>query len=416
MKFRSRCYVRPMMPPVRWLALLMMTLIIVGCAGRRTRLSYAQSPGALGFTAALYDELRQERGNLFFSPASLRVTLALATGGARGKTAQQLRAALRLADGDAAHAAMAGSLERWSAIGNGGQIQLRVANRLWAHRDLTLAPQFVALARDQYHAPVAQLDFADGEGSRNVINHWVGEQTSHMIDELINPGALNRLTRLVLTNAVFFKAKWQNEFEASLTKPAPFLGAARGTQAQLMHQEARLLYRELDGGQLLELPYGNGDVVLDVLLPSDPKGLRALEDQLVAGALQGWLASLDQRLVDVYLPKFHASWGAQLADTFAAMGAPLAFSRAADFSGIAAADRSPLCISEVAHQAVIDVDEEGTTAAAATAVIVAMPSASLEREEKPIVFRADHPFVYLIRAKSSDEILFLGRLVDPAAR
>jgi serpin B len=408
---RRNCYGR--------LTFVLVALALGGCALHSPAVVNAGPPppvgstGASGFAARLYDQLRGQRGNLFFSPASIRMALAMTYAGAAGETATQLRLGLDLPDGDAAHAAMAATRARWQALDGSSRIVLRVANRLWGQRGTHFEPPFLTLARDRYGAPLGEVDFVRArEASRREINGWVSAQTEHKIAELIPPGALDADTRLVLTNAVYLNARWTAPFAPRDTQPAPFLGAGHDVQVQLMRQKSDLAYADLEGGQLLELNYGDGKLVMDVLLPDRANGLAKLEEQLVDGALPGWLARLSLASVDAALPRFHSSAQLSLKPLLEAMGMSLPFDRrGADFSGITGG--RDLFLSEALHQAVITVDEYGTEAAAATAIVGEWTSAVIVR--KQAVFRADHPFLYLIRERDSDEILFLGRLVDPSA-
>ena len=367
--------------------------------------------GASGFAARLYKQLRGVRGNLFFSPASIRMAMALSYAGAAGQTATQLRLGLGLADGDAAHAAMEATRKRLRALDSPPSLTLNIVNRLWARRGLQLRPAFLAIAGERYGAPLGEVDFAhDPERSRRAINEWVSEQTAHLIPELLPRDTIDAQTQLVLVNAVYFKARWVAPFRPADTEPASFLGAGRAVQAQLMRKTIEANYAEVEGGQLLELSYAGYELVMDVLLPARADGLAALEQRLVDGALPGWLAHLEIANVDVALPRLHSSSRLNLNATLAAMGMTLPFDQQrADFSGITGA--RGFYLSEVVHQAVVTVDEQGTEAAAATGKTYRVI------EKRPhVIFRADHPFIYLIRERGSDEILFLGRLVDPTTQ
>ena len=398
--------------------------ILLGCARPQTMHANMaqprQSPRAIDFEARLYDVLRAQPGNLFFSPASIRAALTLTYGGARDETAQELRDALRLPAGDAAQAEMADRLRRWLDLGNdgaakdGAQLRLHLANRLWARHGLPLEPRFVTLARDRYGATIGELDFDDPSRSLDAIDTWVSHETDGTIPRLLSAGDIATSTRLMLVNAIYFKATWTNPFDPRFTQAAPFFGATPGLQAQLMLRRSHFAYAEFPGGQLLELMYGKGAIVLDVLLPATPDGLPRLEQQLVDGALPGWLASLRPENVAVALPRFHATWRANLTASLRALGITRLFSADdAQLSGIVA-DR-PLNVSQIVHQAVLAVDERGSEAAAASGVLITSELISNRHPEAAKSFRADHPFVFVIRVRDSDEILFMGRLVTPDA-
>jgi serine protease inhibitor len=404
-----------------WLLLLLGT----GCAAGRGATpapapAMATAPGAgeSRFAARLFGQLRAEPANLFFSPTSIRTALALATAGARGETAAQLRAAAALPDGEAAHEELGAQQQRWAgfsgvdAAAHPG-IVLRVANRLWGQSGRPFLPATLALLRDRYRAPLAEVDFAaDPEAARRQINGWVDQETAHKIPELLGPDTIRRITGLVLTNAIYMKAEWQFPFLDSATHSEPFHRRDGDEPVQLMHQTEGFAYAAVDGYQLLELPYRGGELVMDVILPPSADALPRLEQQLVDGALPGWLRQLDgkHKLVEVALPRFHARSQLELIPALRALGAVLPMETTADFSGFDGTRQ--LYIGVVAHEAVVDVGEKGTEAAAATGIVKELTSLRVY-PVKPIVFRADHPFIYLIRDRSSNAILFLGRLADP---
>jgi serpin B len=389
---------------------LLAALLAGGCASHEAKLvayRHSSAPAGLAFATKLYGQLRNQPGNLFLSPASLRMALAMTYAGARGTTATQLHDGLALGDVERTDADMADSLLRWGEL-SAGKTQLRVANQLWLQRGLSIEPAFAKVSGERYRAPIIQLDFSASEASRGQINRWVSDHSEHEIDALIEPGMIDEHTRLVLTNSVYFKADWLHKFDGDDTQRASFLGAGHDVRAQLMSQTGEFTYAEFAEGQLVELPYAAGDLVLDVLLPATPNGLARLEDALIAGALPRWLKQAWGAEVAVALPRFHSASRLRLGAPLAALGIAQPFTDGADFSGITR--DTPLRLADVVHEAVIDVDERGTRVVAATAVSTA-PTATMPRH-----FRADHPFVYLVRDKGSDEILFLGRLVDPSAR
>jgi serpin B len=387
------------------------------------------------FATQLYAQLRSTHGNLIFSPASVRIAMAMAFGGARGQTATEMEKGLVLPS-TSPHAGFAGLLTDWAALADplpnpnasssGPEMQkyyeaelerrrivLHVVNRLWAQTGHPFNQDFLALLRDSYRAPLAELDFrTKPEPSRLAINAWVSDQTAKKIPELIAPRQVTGDTRLVLTNAVYFKARWTEQFEPAATREEPFFAASgREVKAHLMHMTHFFSLGTFDGGQLLELPYANGELAMDIVLPTSRQGLPRVEEELAQGAWPRWLKSLKAARVDAAIPRFktHSSFG--LAKTLEAMGIQEAFKfPGADFSGIDGTKE--LFISSVVHQAMVDVDENGTEAAAATAVLMAAGAAP--PTQKPVVFRADHPFLFFIRDTRSGAILFAGRLVDPS--
>jgi serpin B len=381
---------------------------------------FADSTNA--FAMDLWRELRSSAGgaseNQVLSPASIAIALDMALGGARGETAAQVQHVLHLTDARAIHEAASNVLSTWNDPARDAYT-LAVANRLFGERSFSFEPSFLELTRRRYGAPLEGLDFAGSpESGRNRINDWVASRTRDRIRDLLPEGAVNTSTRLVLTNAVYFLARWQTPFEPSLTRPAPFFaGGSRQLEVPTMRQRVRLPYGEHEGVQLVELPYEGGELAMMLALPTDRGGLPQLEAQLSSERLAAWVAALANRPVQVALPKFRVAPGAptRLSQPLGALGMPLAFTRgAADFTGIANPPRPEdrLYVSEVFHKAFVQVDEEGTEAAAATAI--AMEGGGARRSSTPVEFTADHPFLFLIRAVSSGTILFMGRVVDPS--
>ena len=365
------------------------------------------------FALDLYGRLRSGRpGNLFFSPGSLSTALAMTYAGARGQTAEQMAQVLHFRlPPEKLHPAFSDLRRAWDADGEEAGYQLSVANRLWGQEGFDFRPEFLATTRESYGAELAQVDFArQAEPARQRINTWVEEQTQGKIRDLIPPGVLDAMTRLVLTNAIYFKGDWAEPFQKSATKDAPFHVTARQqADVPLMHRQDDFRYWAGDGVKVLELPYGKGDLAMLALLPDEIEGLAALEAGLTAENLSRWLSGLRKREVRVSLPRFTLTSQFQLADVLGAMGMTRAFTPGeADLSGMSSEEE--LFLSAVVHKAFVDVNEEGTEAAAATGVAVKAVAAI---PAEPVVFRADHPFVFLIRDNRTGSILFLGRLVNP---
>jgi serpin B len=365
------------------------------------------------FAADLYARLAaKESGNLFFSPYSISLALAMTYAGAEGQTEKQMAQVLRFdLPEDRLHAAFASLRAAAEPADSKAGFQLRIANRLWGQQGYHILPAFQQTVRGGYGAELAPLDFArQTEVARRTINTWVETQTEQKIQELLAPGVLDPSTRLVLTNAIYFKGTWTDEFKKQATQEAPFKTAGRQVMVPLMHQTDDFKYAAIDDLQILELPYGKDRALsMIVLLPAKPDGLPQVEKKLARDNLQAWLAGLRSRQVSVFLPRFKTTSQFQLKEVLESMGMTLAFSGQADFSGISTQEQ--LFISAVIHKAFVDVNEEGTEAAAATGVVLAPTSAPVR--EEPVVFRADHPFVFLIRDNRSGGILFLGRLTNP---
>ena len=364
--------------------------------------------GNTEFALALYHKLRTTEGNLFFSPYSISTALAMTYAGARGNTAAQMAQALHFPlDQEQLHPAFASLEARLGDIGGKGHIQLRVANALWPQEGYVLLDAFLALTKRYYGVRVTAVDYGEAETARRTINAWVEEKTEDKIQDIIPSGLLDELTRLVLVNAIYFKGDWASQFDQSLTNDAPFwVTPDEQIQAPMMSQVHGFRYGEGDGLQVLELAYAGDDLSMVVLLPREIDGLAELEERLTVENLDRWTRRARQREVEVSLPRFEITFPARLSGILMSMGMVDAFGDA-DFSGM---DGTKLLqIAAVLHKAFVAVNEEGTEAAAATAVIM-----KLKALPSPLpVFRADHPFVFLIRENSTGSILFLGRVANP---
>jgi len=365
--------------------------------------------GNNAFALDLYAELKGEDGNLFFSPFSISTALAMTYAGARGETAAQMKKTLHLPDKP--HAAFKPLLDDLNKRQKRGHYQLSVANALWGQKGYGFLKPFLGLTRGYYGAGLRELDFRqDADAARKVINQWVEEQTNSKIKDLIPQRVLDAETRLVLTNAIYFKGNWAEQFDKLATREEPFI-LARGKKVNvpMMRQIDELRYMETKDLQVLALPYKGKDLSMVVLLPRKANGIASLEAALTQKQLAGWLARMRSREAHVAFPKFKVTSSFSLGATLGAMGMKDAFRLPpADFSGMNG--RKDLYISAVIHKAFVDVNEEGTEAAAATAV-VATEAAGEPRG--PVVFRADHPFVFLIRDNKTGSILFMGRVMNP---
>ena len=365
------------------------------------------------FAVDLYAQLDREQPgkNLFFSPTSISLALAMTAAGARDGTQSEMAQVLHLdADLARAHAHYHQLLGQWNAAGEKRPYQLRVANRLWGQKGCSIRPEFLALTGQQYGAEMWLVDFTQAAAASQEINHWVEEQTNDKIRDLIPPGSLDAQTRLVLTNAVYFKGDWVQPFDKRNTREEDFaVSVQQKVKAPLMHRQARLAYAEDETLQALELPYVDRELSMVVILPKKADGLPELEKAVTLDKLTALVSMLNIREVNSYLPKFKLETSFALNPTLQAMGLKRAFSPAADFSGISSAES--LYISVVLHKAYVDVNEEGTEAAAATGVVMRAYAA---RHPQPVpVFRADHPFLFLIRDTKAGSILFLGRVTNP---
>jgi serpin B len=366
--------------------------------------------GNTAFALDLYQQLKANEGNLFFSPYSISVALAMTYAGARGNTAAQMAQTLRFRlDQAQLHPAFAALEARLNRVQQKGHVKLGVANSLWPQKKYDFLPEFLVLTKEYYGVEITPVDYVNAtEAARLVINEWVETKTDKKIIELIPPGILNALTCLVLATAIYFKGDWACQFDEQLTRDAPFhVSATKSVTVPMMNQTREMRYAKRDGLQILELPYAGDDLSMIVLLPDKIKEVEELEAALTTERLDIWTAKLRETEVNVFLPKFKTSSAFDLSRKLQVMGMPDAFSDA-DFSGMDG--MKWLFIAAVLHKAFVDVNEEGTEAAAATAVIMSRAAPIL-----PDNFRADHPFVFLIRDNVTRSILFLGRVVNPVA-
>jgi serpin B len=369
------------------------------------------TPAMNAFTAESYKQLAAGNANLILSPFNIATALSMVLAGARGQTAAEIQSVLHLRYDPTYDSELSAVLAGLAKAGNTGGNELHTANALWVQKGFPIQPAFEATLTKNYQAPPTPVDFqANAEAARSQINHWTEEQTKEKIKNLFAAGSLDARTRLVLTSAIYFYGKWQTPFTSSRTQPAPFTLASGATaQANFMNQTAQFAYTEAPPAQILEMRYAGTGIAFDVLLPKTASGLPGLEKLLTPENMAGWFGNLSSRSVQVSLPKFRAESEFSLAKTLARMGMPTAFTAKADFSGITT-NRS-LAISEVVHKAFVDVSEQGTEAAAATGV--AVRALAMRKTEPPVVFRADHPFLFLIRDTRTEVVLFIGRLMNP---
>jgi serpin B len=364
------------------------------------------------FAIDLYARLAAEAGgdNLFFSPASISTALAMTSAGARGQTAAEMKQVLHLALVDEQlHPAM-GSLARTLGASRQG-CELSIANALWGQRGYPFLSEFVSRVGKHYEAGLKEVDFREAtEQARVEINDWVEERTRQRIKDLIPPDGLDTRVRMVLTNAIYFKGTWETQFDSEQTRAEAFhLESGRSVDVDMMrlaNQRFPLLVEKRF--RAVELPYEGNRVSMVVLLPEPGVGLAELESELTLDNLDDWLGRMAPRKLDALaIPRFKMTRRYGLAPHLAKLGMPLALSSKADFSGMSSA--GDLFVSDVLHEAFVEVNEEGTEAAAATGVVVRTTSFA-----PPLIFRADRPFLFLIRDRDTGSILFLGRLTDPS--
>lgn len=363
------------------------------------------------FALSLYQQLATNSGNLFFSPYSISTCLAMTYAGARGNTETQMSQVLRFSkDQKRLHSSFRELQRQLNDAEKQKCIQLDIANALWAQKGEPFLPAFLKTARNDYQANVNQADFkTEADAAAREINGWVAQKTRNKIQDILAPGAVDSATRLVLANAIYFKGSWASCFEKAATSREPF-HVSENTQADapLMLQIAEAGYAERNNVQALELFYTGDKLSMVILLPRQIGGLGQLEQQLSPVFLDGLLAQMKKQKVQVFLPRFKLESDFKLNDTLAKMGMPDAFNQEADFSGLNGI--RDLFIGGVFHKAWVEVNEEGTEAAAATVVYETL---GVEENPPEPVFRADHPFIFLIRDTRSGSLLFVGSLADP---
>ncbi len=369
------------------------------------------------FALALYGRLAESPGNLIFSPFSVAAALGMASAGARGETAAQMQRVLGFAPRpEEAHREFGANIAALNGK-SGGPFELNIANSIWSQEGAPLMPEFLDRVRKEYFGDVKAVDFSGDPGSaRAEINRWVEEKTRKRIRELVGPGVFNPLTRLILANAIYFKGYWEEQFPEVFSQLQPFfLEGDRSVEAPLMYVEEEAGHVEAKGAQAIELRYQGGDLTMLVVLPDRKDGLRDLERGLSGKSLNALTSGLRMRKVEIFLPRFRMEPEAiDLTRKLEESGMPLAFDESrADFSGINGTppgQADSLYVSTVVHKAMVEVNEKGTEAAAATEMRQLSRSASI----MPVpVFRADHPFLFAIRDRRSGAILFLGRVADP---
>jgi len=368
------------------------------------------------FACDLYAQLKTQDGNLFFSPYSVSTALAMTYAGARGETAAQMAKALHFSLPQAElHPAFAALAAQMNAVQTAGHVKLSIANSLWPYKTYPFLEDYLALVKKNYGSTITPVDYEHAEpAARAQINQWVEDKTQKKITNIIG-APLDPLTRLVLVNAVYFKGTWESPFKAEETKNAPFhRPVGDPVQTPLMTHTRTYKYGEWQTVQVIELPYAGNELSMLVLLPSSTNGMAELEGDLSVSGLQQWRQQLRLQKVQLFLPKFKITWGAALLNNaLQALGMSDAFNATrADFSGMDG--RPDLLISRILQKAFVDVNEEGTEAAAATAIT--MHSLAISRPRPPPVFRADHPFLFLIQENATGSILFMGRVTDPMAQ
>ncbi len=392
----------------------------------KTRLTTPQAPpsdletlmaGNNAFSLDLYRQFSKENhGNIFYSPYSISLALAMTYSGARNETAEQMAKALHFdLPQERLHPAFNSLDLYFASLGKGAEgsdhqgFRLHIVNALWGQRGFPFTQDFLDLIAQNYGAGIRLLDFkGNPESARATINDWVSQNTEGKITDLIPPGAIDTLTRLVLTNAIYFNAAWAHPFEEQQTSPAPFY-LLDGSQVNvpMMQTTTTLNTFAGEGYQGVTIPYDGNQLEMVIVMPQAGK-FEQIEQELTAEGLTAQLAKRESHRVELHMPKFKVESSFNLVKPLSALGMPLAFSDQADFSAMDG--NKDLFIGEAMHKAYISVNETGTEAAAATAVIMELTAMM---PEKNILINLDHPFIFFIRDVQNGSILFAGRLINP---
>ncbi|MCK5321605.1 serpin family protein [Candidatus Pacearchaeota archaeon] len=377
------------------------------------------------FTFDLYSELNQDKeSNIFYSPYSISAALAMTYEGAKGQTADEMKSVFHFPNDNILRPNFAAI---YNTINEGNNAyELKTGNALWVQHDYPFLEDYTNRVEKYYGGKIANLDFVkETEKSRQTINSFIEEQTNNKIQDLIPKGVLNAMTRLVLTNAIYFKGTWEWEFDKSDTRDQNFkvtpTNIVKTPMMYMKNEKTEFNYADVENLQILELPYKGEEISMLVLLPKQGEDYDYETGEMVTAeyTLEDIELSLEKlneyknqmqetKLEVIYLPKFEFDSKYFMKETLSSLGMPTAFKDdgGADFSGMDGTRN--LFIDKVIHQAYIKVDEKGTEAAAATAVVMGFTSAGPRT-----VFRADHPFIFIIQEKGTGNILFLGRVVDP---
>ena len=371
----------------------------------------ALGDGNSAFAVDLYKQLAATPGNIVVSPYSISSALAMTYAGARGRTADEMKAVLHFdLPADKLHSAFGGVGDSFQTAGKNRPYELNIANALWSQRGMALEPAFLDITGKSYGAGVREVDFLQPEAARGTINKWVGEQTNEKIPELLKAGDITRSVLLVLTNAVYFQGNWKQQFDKERTHDRDFeIAPGQKVKVPMMHrEEVKVRSSVASDFYLYELPYEGDRWRMIFLLPVKRNGLREVETKMTAKQLTETIAGLNPSETDVAMPRFKFRHSCKLKDQLAKLGMPTAFAEsAADFSGII--KPTQLFIDNVIHEACIELDEKGTVAAAATAVVMAQRS----NRGPSHPFHLDQPFLFILHDSLTDTILFLGRVSDP---
>ena len=390
-------------------------LIRISCYAQSNNSSIADSNNHFAFK--LYNEVKTEKPdqNLFFSPFSISTALAMTYAGARGETEKQMSQTLCFSlEQNTFHDDFRKLIEDIEQDTTNGT-QLAIANSLWAQKNYPFLDSFFSLVKAHYDAILKNVNFKDAaerEKARKELNSWVEQKTNDKIKELVKVKDIDDLTRLILVNAIYFKDVWKTTFDSLYTKDRAFyLNSADTIHVPMMHSKENIMYYENSDMQVVEIPYKDNKLSMLIFLPIKKDGIEEVEKTINNKLYSQILSSLKAEEVELSLPKFKTTFNIYLEKALTNIGMPIAFKDSADFSGMTG--RKDLYITQVIHQAFINVNESGTEAAAATAAIMGMKMNVMKN--KPKIFSANHPFIFLIKDNATGSILFMGKIMNPKA-
>jgi len=361
------------------------------------------------FSFSLYDEINNEAANVFFSPYSISSALAMTYNGAREKTKEEMADVMNFNKNEESLSKNFSALNSHITNLTSKKIQLNIANSIWGQQDYGFEKRFLELNNKYYGAGVKEVNFKENYKSiRKDINKWVENKTQEKITDLIKSNMLDPMTRMVLVNAIYFNGKWAFPFKEEDTYEDVFyIYSECKTKTNFMERQVSLKYYEDDLAQVVEIPYSGKSLSMMVILPKERYGMEQLEHQLNENLYHSYQKSMKTKKVKLTLPKFKITDDFELNEPLKNLGMESAFGKNADFSGMTG--KKDLYISNVVHKSFVEVNEEGTEAAAATGVVMRKTSVNMDKKE----FKADHPFVFFIKDNEHDTILFMGRIMNP---
>lgn len=391
------------------LSTLILTIFFFTCTVTgEDGMTSAQGNNTLAFE--IYKKVAVSGENIFLSPFSTSTALAMTYLGARGETAEEMAKVLHFnTNQDAFHNDYKKLIDRISELGERKDVALKTANSLWLQKRYRIKSSFLDDAEKYYGPKVNLVNFRETEDARNQINTWTSDNTEGKIKELLKPGLLDPLTRLVLVNAIYFKGSWAHPFDAKETRDYPFyLYPDNVIQTPTMSSKKNFSFYKDEDIKMVALPYKGGDISLIAVLPHDIRGIDKLEEHITAEMFEKWYGKLESKEVILKLPRFKIRTAKSLTGPLKQLGLSTPFSQNADFTGMTR--KKELYISDVVHEAFVDVNEKGTEAAAATAVAMRAYALPPDQTEE---FIANHPFMFFIYDSTSKSILFMGKVADP---